>query len=276
MAQHILEPLEQGDYEALEGPPNADRAGISFFSQPSFRSEPNGMWRIDYEVCNQVSDHGIGFNWVEPSFAISRYHRWVGLAPRQCSYVWSDAWAVVSMDRTELVRNNGNSLQPAAYLRCPIDLCSGDENGILDSDQVTEMGLRATVIDSRTGDTYPIELSQRTRQAEAEVQYSLEWSGQNGIVVQIFPELIFEEIAPEEYLSEASGSYVTSGEAVFRSWDDNYSQQSALIVLADLADAPTGEATITLSADGLNFRQSFVAIVDYDGSLIVGLKGLDL
>lgn len=41
MAQHILEPLEQGDYEALEGPPNADRAGISFF--PNHPSGQNQM-----------------------------------------------------------------------------------------------------------------------------------------------------------------------------------------------------------------------------------------
>ena len=276
MAQHILEPSEHGSYEAYEGPPNAERAGISFFSLPVLRSGASVKWRIDYEVCNPISDHGIGFNWVEPGFAISRYQNWIGLAPRKCSYVWSDAWAVVRMDQTELLRNNGNSLEPAAYLRCPIDICNGDKHEILDSDSINEIGQRATVIDSRTGETYPIELSQGTLHGDTKVQYTFEWRGQSGIVVQIFPELDFEEISLEGYSPEAAGSYIKSGEEIFESWSENYSRRSALFLVADLRESPSGEANISIPADELNFRQSIVAIIDDDGNFIIGMKGLDL
>jgi hypothetical protein len=265
-------PSENDIPPPLSGP---EGQGIASREYTSYLEHSDPGWFAIYEICNSA-ESPIGFSWIEPSFAVSRFTEGRGIATDTCATHRRGPYSVEPIATPDTtLKFNPDQLFVGAYLPCPlVKECTSEESRLrLQVEQAEQIRVEAIMPDTSTGTPIPYELSITYRRNQEITLISSNWGIGAGAVVVVFPEVNFQELPSTEFDVLPVGEIINLENQAVQDILGEIDPESAAVRLADVPEGGQGDAALSFQAGDLFFERNAFVISDQLGEPLIVLNG---
>ena len=265
--------LNQNDVPPPLSGPDDQRGSLREYT--SYLEHSESGWYAFYEICNST-EHAIGFSWIEPSFAVSRYTEGIGIASGTCATHTRGPYSLepIATPDTALKFNPGQ-LFVGAYLPCGFaNECTSEEGRIrLQVERAEEIRFKAIMTVSSPGRQIPYEFSVTYQLNQESALVSSNWDVGAGAVFVIFPEVNYQELPSTEFDVLPVGEAINLENQAFQDILGEIDPDSAAVELDYLPEGGQGDAALSFDADDLFFESNAFVVSDRFGEPLIVLNG---